>query len=125
MFFLLFHPLARSPFASVPGIDAPGVGTFTYTVYCRSKRCGSLPEPTRVELGPDGCLEGRVGSGARLHTPQSGTWNFCCWTRLGIHIIFKKDFGERNAVALGVRIWLILGGIMRDLISSPYLDWQL
>ncbi|CAK9113666.1 unnamed protein product [Durusdinium trenchii] len=35
-------------------IDAPGVGTFTYTVYCRSKRCGSLPEPTRVELGPDG-----------------------------------------------------------------------
>ncbi|CAE7209346.1 ANK1, partial [Symbiodinium sp. CCMP2456] len=35
-------------------IDSPGIGTYTYTVHCRTRRCGSLTEPMRVEVGPDG-----------------------------------------------------------------------
>ncbi|CAJ1427930.1 unnamed protein product [Effrenium voratum] len=43
-----------SEYPASMSIDSPGVGTFTYTVFCRTRRCGSLVEPTKVELGPDG-----------------------------------------------------------------------
>lgn len=41
-------------------LDSPGVGCFTYTVYCRTRRCGNLTEPTRVEVGPDGHISAAV-----------------------------------------------------------------
>jgi len=43
-----------SEYPASMSFDSPGIGTFTYTVYCRTRRCGSLTEPTRVEVGPDG-----------------------------------------------------------------------
>merc|ERR1712039_348851 len=34
--------------------DGPGAGTYTYSVYVRSRRCESLQEPQAIEVGPDG-----------------------------------------------------------------------
>lgn len=38
--------------------DVPGDGTFTYTVHCRTRRCGSMTKATPVEVGPDGQISG-------------------------------------------------------------------
>ncbi|CAE7663121.1 ANK1 [Symbiodinium sp. CCMP2592] len=43
-----------SEYPASMSIDSPGIGTYTYTVHCRTRRCGSLTEPMRVEVGPDG-----------------------------------------------------------------------
>eukprot|EP00931_Biecheleriopsis_adriatica_P082745 TRINITY_DN5619_c0_g2_i1.p1 TRINITY_DN5619_c0_g2~~TRINITY_DN5619_c0_g2_i1.p1 ORF type:complete len:593 (-),score=98.78 TRINITY_DN5619_c0_g2_i1:52-1782(-) len=40
--------------------DAPGRGTFTYSVHCRTRRCGSLKEALPVEVGPDGHIAAAV-----------------------------------------------------------------
>lgn len=34
--------------------DSPGAGTYTYTVYARTRRCDHLTEALPVEVGPDG-----------------------------------------------------------------------
>jgi len=34
--------------------DTPGAGTYTYTVYARTRRCDHLAEATPVEVGPEG-----------------------------------------------------------------------
>jgi len=34
--------------------DGPGAGTYTYTVYARTRRCDALTEPSAIEVGPDG-----------------------------------------------------------------------
>jgi len=34
--------------------DCPGVGTFTYRVSARTRRCGTLTEAPPIEVGPDG-----------------------------------------------------------------------
>mmetsp|Transcript_71894 Transcript_71894/g.203013 ORF Transcript_71894/g.203013 Transcript_71894/m.203013 type:complete len:568 (+) Transcript_71894:84-1787(+) len=48
--------------------DMPGVGTHTYIVHARTRRCESLLEPLPVEVGPDGQISavllqtGRLGA---------------------------------------------------------------
>lgn len=34
--------------------DGPGLGTFTYTVHARTRRCDALTEAPEIEVGPDG-----------------------------------------------------------------------
>jgi len=34
--------------------DAPGAGTFTYSVHARTRRCDALTEAPEIEVGPDG-----------------------------------------------------------------------
>jgi len=34
--------------------DAPGAGTYTYTVHARTRRCDAQTEPAAIEVGPDG-----------------------------------------------------------------------
>lgn len=43
-----------SEYPSCMFVDTPGQGTFTYTVYARTRRCGSCSEATALEVGPDG-----------------------------------------------------------------------
>jgi len=43
-----------SEYPASMSVDSPGVGTFTYKVHARSRRCGNLQEPCQVEVGPDG-----------------------------------------------------------------------
>eukprot|EP00933_Yihiella_yeosuensis_P046930 TRINITY_DN4254_c0_g5_i1.p1 TRINITY_DN4254_c0_g5~~TRINITY_DN4254_c0_g5_i1.p1 ORF type:complete len:587 (+),score=112.59 TRINITY_DN4254_c0_g5_i1:104-1864(+) len=48
-------------------MDAPGLGTFTYTVHARTRRCGNLTEATPVEVGPDGQISAILLGAGRSH----------------------------------------------------------
>jgi hypothetical protein len=61
--------VSSSEFPTGMFVDSPGAGTFTYSVYARTRRCDHLTEPTEIEVGPDGqiaavLLSGRQGQGA-------------------------------------------------------------
>mmetsp|Transcript_47171 Transcript_47171/g.100946 ORF Transcript_47171/g.100946 Transcript_47171/m.100946 type:complete len:610 (+) Transcript_47171:80-1909(+) len=55
--------------------DSPGVGTFTYAVHARTRRCGSAREANPIEVGPDGQISAvRLGASSaslRSSTPDT------------------------------------------------------
>merc|ERR1719401_373872 len=61
--------VSSSEYPTAMLVDAPGAGTYTYTVHARTRRCDHLTEPTEIEVGPDGqiaavLLSGRAGAAA-------------------------------------------------------------
>jgi hypothetical protein len=60
--------ISSSEYPTAMFVDGPGAGTYTYSVYARTRRCDHLIEPTEIEVGPDGqiaavLLSGRQGAG--------------------------------------------------------------
>lgn len=50
-------------------VDVPGAGTYTYSLYARSRRCENLTLATPVEVGPDGQIATvRLPSGSAAKT---------------------------------------------------------
>eukprot|EP00440_Ansanella_granifera_P046641 gb/GFBE01050510.1/.p1 GENE.gb/GFBE01050510.1/~~gb/GFBE01050510.1/.p1 ORF type:complete len:578 (+),score=121.44 gb/GFBE01050510.1/:1-1734(+) len=54
-----------SEYPTSMSVDTPGAGFFTYTVYCRTRRCGNLKEASSVEVGPDGQISAVLLSGSK------------------------------------------------------------
>jgi hypothetical protein len=55
--------VSSSEFPTAMFVDGPGAGTYTYSVYARTRRCEQSLEPTEIEVGPDGQIAAVLLSG--------------------------------------------------------------